>query len=156
MFPSEDQLGATSTQLQTKLAIFMGGRAAEELIFNEITTGAHNDIQQATRIARAMVTEYGMSEELGPINFGGEGEVFVGKDYSKVRNHSEETSQAIDKEVHSLITTAYNKAISILRSNIDILHKVATILLEKETLDKDEFETISMNVSATPINLGKA
>ena len=152
MFPSEDQLGATSVQLQSKLAVFMGGRAAEELIFNEITTGAHNDIQQATRIARAMVTEYGMSESLGPINFGGDGEVFVGKDYSKVRAFSEKTSQNIDNEVHSLINNAYTKAISILKTNVDILHNVANSLLEKETLNKEEFESLSLGVSkVTPL-----
>ena len=82
--------------------------------------------------------------------------VFVGKDYSKVRNHSEETSQAIDKEVHSLITSAYKKAINILQINIDVLHNVATILLEKETLDKDEFENLAMNVHTSSIHLGKA
>jgi cell division protease FtsH len=155
MYPSEDRLGATASQLQSKLAVFMGGRAAEELIFNEITTGAHNDIQQATRIARAMVTEYGMSIGLGPINFGGEGEVFVGKDYSRVRTHSEETSQMIDQEVHSLINNAYSKAMNILKTNIEILHKVANTLLEKETLNKEEFESISIGVrSAT--QLGQA
>ena len=156
MFPAEDQLGATATQLQTKLAVFMGGRAAEELIFDEITTGAHNDIQQATRIARAMVTEYGMSEELGPINFGGSGEVFVGRDYSKVRSHSEQTSQVIDKEVHSLINNAYIKAMDILKTNIEILHTVANTLLEKETLNKEEFEGLSVGIAASYTHFSKA
>ena len=83
MFPNEDQLGATTEQLNTKLIVFMGGRAAEEGIFNEITTGAQNDIQQATKIARAMVTEFGMSKAVGPMNLGGDGEVFVGRRLSQ-------------------------------------------------------------------------
>ena len=97
-----------------------------------------------------------MSENLGPINFGGDGEVFLGKDYSKVQSHSEQTSQTIDKEVHSLIETAYNNAISILRTNIDLLHQVASSLLEKETLDKDDFERLSQEIRTFSVNLNKA
>ena len=140
MFPNEDRLGATDIQLRTKLAVFMGGRAAEELVFNEITTGAQNDIQQATRIARAMVTEYGMSERLGPVNFGGQEEIFVGRNYGQVRDHSEETSQLIDSEVRTLLEDAYKIATQILTTNRELLNRIAERLLEKETLNHQEFQ----------------
>ncbi|MEC7985986.1 MAG: ATP-dependent zinc metalloprotease FtsH [Myxococcota bacterium] len=151
MFPDEDRLGATSLQLETRIAVCMGGRAAEELIFNEITTGAHNDLQQATRIARAMVTEYGMSSILGPVNFGGENEVFLGRDYSKVQNHSDETSRLIDNEIHNLLNEAYKRATTILNENKETLHLIAKSLLEKETLDKTEFDSLVGNLR---LNLG--
>ena len=142
MFPEGDQLGATSQQLSSKLAVFMGGRAAEELIFNEITTGAQNDIEQATKIARAMVTEYGMSDKLGPINVGGQGEVFVGRDYSKVTDVSEATSQIVDSEIRRLLDDAYAKATNILTKHKNILDQIATQLMEKETLNYDDFQKI--------------
>lgn len=147
MFPKEDQLGATTEQLNTKLVVYMGGRAAEEIIFSEITTGAQNDIQQATKIARAMVTEYGMSEAVGPINLSGDGEVFVGRDYSKKSNTSEHLSQMVDSEVKRLLENAYQSAKDIIHGNIDTLHSVAEHLLEKETIDKHEFEVLSENVT---------
>jgi cell division protease FtsH len=142
MFPDEDRLGATVKQLISRLTVFMGGRAAEELIFDEITTGAHNDIKQATRIARAMVTEYGMSESLGPINFGSQGEVFLGRDYSRVQNHSEHTSQLIDREIGRLLEEANSRASQILVENKHILSRIAEHLLEKETIDRAEFESL--------------
>ena len=120
----------------------MGGRAAEELIFNEITTGAQNDIEQATKIARAMVTEYGMSDKLGPINVGGQGEVFVGRDYSKVNDVSEATSQIVDSEIRRLLDDAYAKATNILTKHKNILDQIATQLMEKETLNYDDFQKI--------------
>ena len=147
MFPNEDQLGATTEQLNTKLVVYMGGRAAEEIIFSEITTGAQNDIQQATKIARAMVTEYGMSQAVGPINLSGDGEVFVGRDYSKKSNTSEHLSQMVDSEVKRLLENAYQSAKDIIHGNIDTLHSVAEHLLEKETIDKHEFEVLSENVT---------
>ena len=142
MFPNEDKLGATTEQLSTKLAVFMGGRAAEEIIFNEITTGAQNDIQQATKIARAMVTEFGMSEVIGPMNLAGEGEVFVGRDYSRVSQTSEHLAQLIDSEIKKLLEEAYSRAKTILKTNINLLHSVSEILLEKETINRTEFEDI--------------
>ena len=146
MFPKEDQLGATTEQLNTKLVVYMGGRAAEEIIFSEITTGAQNDIQQATKIARAMVTEYGMSETVGPINLSGEGEVFVGRDYSKKSNTSEHLAQMVDSEVKRLLENAYKSAKDIIHGNLDTLHTVAEHLLEKETINKHEFEVLAKNV----------
>ena len=146
MFPKGDQLGATTEQLNTKLIVFMGGRAAEEIIFNEITTGAQNDIQQATKIARAMVTEFGMSKAVGPMNLSGDGEVFVGRDYSKKSSTSEHLSQLVDSEVKKLLEDAYTQAKNIIESNLEILHSVANQLLETETINKDEFENLSQNV----------
>ena len=140
LFPDKEQLGATAQQLSTKIAVFMGGRAAEEIIFQEITTGAQNDLQQATRIARAMVTEYGMSSNLGPVNFGSNNEVFMGRDYSKVKGHSEHTSQMIDKEIRNMLDTAYSIAKKVLLDNKHILDRIALSLLEKETLNRDDFE----------------
>ena len=147
MFPKEDQLGATTEQLNTKLIVYMGGRAAEEIIFNEVTTGAQNDIQQATKIARAMVTEFGMSKAVGPMNLSGDGEVFVGRDYSKKSNTSEHLAQLVDSEVKKLLEEAYAQAKSIILGNIDTLHSVADQLLETETINKDEFESLAENVS---------
>jgi cell division protease FtsH len=146
MFPKEDQLGATTEQLNTKLIVYMGGRAAEEIIFNEITTGAQNDIQQATKIARAMVTEFGMSKAIGPMNLSGDGEVFVGRDYSKKSSTSEHLSQLVDSEVKKLLETAYSQAKAIIHGNIETLHSVANQLLEKETINKDEFEHLAESV----------
>lgn len=143
MFPDEESLGSTELQLQTRLAVYMGGRAAEEIIFEEITTGAHNDIQQATRIARAMITEFGMSESLGPVNLGSnKGEVFLGRDYSQTKGHSEHTAQMIDTEVRSFLDRAYSNAKNILQRNLHILHRTAERLLEIETLDGEEFEKL--------------
>ena len=146
MFPSEDKVGATAEQLATRLAVYMGGRAAEELIFNEITTGAQNDIQQATKIARAMVTEFGMSKVIGPMNVGGEEEVFVGRDYSRVSNTSEHLAQLIDSEIKKLLEEAYTKATNILQMNLQILHSLADKLLEKETIGKIEFDELAQHV----------
>ena len=146
MFPKGDQLGATTEQLNTKLIVFMGGRAAEEIIFNEITTGAQNDIQQATKIARAMVTEFGMSKAVGPINLSGDGEVFVGRDYSKKSSTSEHLAQLVDSEVKKLLEDAYTQAKNIIEGNLETLHSVANQLLETETINKDEFENLSQNV----------
>ncbi|MEC8381027.1 MAG: ATP-dependent zinc metalloprotease FtsH [Myxococcota bacterium] len=155
MFPDEDRLGSTQEQLKTRLAVYMGGRAAEEIIFEEITTGAHNDIQQATRIARAMITEFGMSDSLGPVNLGGQGEVFLGRDYSQTKGHSEHTAQLIDSEVRSFLDRAYTKAKSILQLNLPILHRIANRLLELETLDNDEFERLIAGLNTNDIAFAK-
>ena len=153
MFPEGDQLGATAEQLFTKLAIYMGGRAAEEIIFNEITTGAQNDIQQATKIARAMVTEFGMSAAVGPMSLGGEGEVFVGRDYSRVSQTSEHLSKLVDSEIKKLLEDAYLKATSILHTNITLLHTLSEFLLEKETINRTEFEALVTEIIAVPANI---
>lgn len=112
--------------------MFLGGRAAEEIVFGEITTGASNDIQRATALARNMVTKYGMSS-LGPIQFGDDNdEIFLGRDFVHARNYGEEIASAIDKEVKKIIDHAYEEAKRILLENIDILHKTVDLLLEKK------------------------
>ena len=108
-------------------------------MFKEITTGAHNDIKQATELARAMVTEYGMSDAIGPMNLSGQGEVFLGRDYSKVQSHSEHTSQLVDNEVRRLLEDAYTLASRILSENRHILESVSELLLDKETIGASEF-----------------
>lgn len=142
MLPNEDRLEATTDQLTARLAVAMGGRAAEEIIFKEITTGAHNDIKQATELARAMVTEYGMSEAIGPMNLSGQGEVFLGRDYSKVQSHSEDTSRLVDREVRKLLDEAYRLASKILNDNHHILERVSELLLDKETIGAKEFGSL--------------
>ena len=122
---------------------FLAGRAAEEIVFDTVTTGAANDIQQATRIARAMVTQYGMSDTLGPIQFGGSGnEVFIGRDWGQERNYGENVATIIDQEVNRIVTGAYQEAKRILKENMEILHATAKLLVEKEKVTGDEFRTL--------------
>ncbi|MFT5679560.1 MAG: cell division protease FtsH [Myxococcota bacterium] len=153
MLPDEDRLEATTDQLTARLAVAMGGRAAEEIIFKEITTGAHNDIKQATELARAMVTQYGMSEAIGPMNLSGQGEVFLGRDYSKVQAHSEDTSRLIDREVRRLLEDAYTLASKILNENNHILERVSELLLDKETLGSKEFGALVASLNPVEPNL---
>jgi cell division protease FtsH len=142
--PTEDRYGYSRTQLTSMLAYAMGGRAAEEIIFNEYSTGAQGDIKQATRVAHAIVCEYGMSDALGPVAWGERSEEpFLGKEFTrKDRDFSESTAQRIDDEVRRLVASGYDNARSILVQNLHILHKVAQVLLEKETIDGQEFERI--------------
>ncbi|MCD4778600.1 MAG: ATP-dependent zinc metalloprotease FtsH, partial [Desulfobacterales bacterium] len=121
-------------QLENELTVSFGGRVAEDIIFNRISTGAANDIKQATDIAQKMVRSWGMSEELGPLSYGkGEEQIFLGREISHPRDYSEETARKIDEEVTILIKNSYKRAKEILGENIDILHKLAELLLEKET-----------------------
>ena len=142
-FMPEERFGSTFKEFKCRLATAMGGRAAEKIILNEISTGASNDIKQASQIAQAMVTEYGMSKDLGPVNWGGgEGEVFLGRDFNKKAAYSESTAMRIDDEVRGLVMEGDQWATSILTTNIHILHKVAQLLLERETIDGDEFREV--------------
>ncbi len=121
----------------------MGGRAAEELVLNLQTTGAGNDIERATEIARKMVCEWGMSEKLGPLTFGKkEEQIFLGKEFSQHRDYSEETARLIDDEVRGLVTKSYEKAKDILQKNLPTLHQLAKTLLEKEVLDGQQIDRI--------------
>ncbi|MBZ4664430.1 MAG: ftsH [Caloramator sp.] len=141
--PEEDKHYASKTELIEEIVGLLGGRVAEKLVLNDISTGAKNDIERATNIARKMVTEYGMSDVLGPIEFGsGHEEVFLGRDFAKSRNYSEEVAALIDKEIKNIIHEAYERAENLLKENMNKLHKVAEALLEKEKLEADEFETI--------------
>jgi len=130
-------------QLENELTVSFGGRVAEDIIFNRISTGAANDIKQATDIAQKMVRSWGMSEELGPLSYGkGEEQVFLGREISHPRDYSEETARKIDEEVTILIKNSYKRAKEILKENIDILHKLAELLLEKETVKGDELDDL--------------
>jgi cell division protease FtsH len=141
--PSEDKQFMSKSEMEEQIISLLGGRVAEALVLGDISTGASNDIERASKIARSMVTKYGMSERLGAITFGsGQEEVFLGRDFAQQKNFSEETSGLIDEEVKRIIDTAYNKTVEILNQNMEKLHKVANVLLEKEKIDGEEFEEI--------------
>lgn len=141
--PEEDKNYATKTEMELRLVHMLGGRVAEQLVLGDISTGAQNDLDRVTRIARNMVTQYGMSERLGPMTYGtDEDEVFIGRDLARSRNYSEEIAAAIDQEMRRIVDKAYSQAEKLLSENIDKLHKVAEALLEKETLDAKEFEEL--------------
>lgn len=140
MMPKEETYFSSKKELLETITGLFAGRASEEITFNEITTGAHNDFERATKIARAMVTEYGMSD-LGPIQFEqNTGSVFLGRDYNKTRNFSDAVALEIDKEVRKILDECYNKAIKILKENKDLLKTIAEALLEHETLTKEEID----------------
>lgn len=144
--PDEDKTYHTKSQLIEDIIIALGGRAAEEIVLGEISTGAYSDLKHANGVARNMITKYGMSEDLGNLIFGDENdEVFIGRDFGHTRYYSEEVAAKIDKEVKSVIDTAYQKTVSILKENINRLHKVAEVLLEKEKIEGYEFEEIFAN-----------
>ena len=141
--PNEDKSFMSKGEMQENIISLLGGRVAEKLILDDISTGASNDIERATKIARAMVTQYGMSDRIGPMTLGvGQEEVFLGRDLAQSKEYSEETASVIDEEVKSIIDTAYKTAEEILRRNIDKLHAIAGVLLEKEKIGGDEFEAI--------------
>lgn len=144
MLPKEDRSYATRGELFDKLKTLLAGRVAEEVVLKEISTGAQNDIQRATQMARSMIMEYGMSKHLGPIAFGdsSDHQVFLGRDLNNQRNYSEEVASDIDREVRKLITTAYEECRILLSDNIDKLHDIAAALMDKETLDAEELEEI--------------
>lgn len=137
-----ESMSRNVSNFKSQIAMAMGGRAAEKMIFKEINTGASQDIKHATSIARAMVTRYGMSEALGPVDLAGEGEVFLGRDFGRRPTYSEDTAQLIDREVRKRVEEGLGWAQQILVANVHILHKVAGLLLEKETLDGDEFRRV--------------
>jgi len=141
--PKEDRYYLTRSELFDRVTQLLGGRVAEELALEEISTGAQNDLERATNVIRKMITEYGMSEELGPLTFGHKKEeVFLGRDIARDRNYSEEVASAIDREVRHFVDLCYNKAVTLLTENRDRLDKVAAALLEKETLEADEFKQL--------------
>ena len=141
--PKEDKYYVSKTEMYEDIVELLGGRVAEKLVLNDISTGASNDIERATGIARKMVTKYGMSEKLGPITFGSDqDEVFIGRDLAQSRNFSEHVAAQIDSEIKAIIDECYNKCYQLLEANIGKLHKVAQALLEKEKLDGPEFEEI--------------
>ena len=142
ILPKEDKYFQTKTEMEEKIIHLLGGRVAEKLTLHDISTGASNDIERATEIARAMVTKYGMSERIGPVNYSSSDEVFLGKDFSTRKNYSEEMAKEIDEEIRSIVETSFDRAEKLLSENIGKLHLVAGVLLELETLDAEQFEQL--------------
>jgi cell division protease FtsH len=139
VLPDEDKYSQTRSEMLDKLAYMLGGRAAEEMVFHDPTTGAGNDIEKATTLARAMVTQYGMTERLGAIKLGEtQGEPFLGRDMGHQRNYSEDVAAMIDDETKKLLATAHQEAFDILEENRDVLDALVLALLDRETLDKAE------------------
>lgn len=134
-------------QLENELAIAFGGRVAEEIVFNRISTGAANDIKQATDLAQQMVRSWGMSEELGPLSYAkNEEQIFLGREIAQHRDYSDETARKIDEEIQSLINKSYNRAKTVLNKNLDVLHKLAELLLEKETVLGKELDELILSL----------
>jgi cell division protease FtsH len=151
VLPDEDKYSTTRSEMLDKLAYMLGGRAAEELVFHDPTTGAANDIDKATSLARAMVTQYGMTERIGAVKFGEDNsEPFLGRDIGHTRNYSEEVAATVDAEVKALLTTAHQEAFDILVDNREVLDNLVLALLERETLDKNEVATIFQPIRRRP------
>lgn len=146
-----DDHHVTYAMLCDRIAMIMGGRIAEELIFNDISTGASNDISKATEIARKMVTEWGMSQKLGFMSTGGAQEVFLGRDYQSHNLYSEKTASEIDDEMKVLLSQNYNRAKEILSKNLTVLHEMSTLLLEKETIYKEEVDMLISGKTASEV-----
>ena len=143
MLPTEDRHYLTRSHLLDEITTLLGGRVSEDIVLKDISTGAQNDLERATTLVRKMITEYGMSEELGPLTFGRPQEqIFLGRDISRDRNYSEEVAFSIDKEARRIVEQCYQKAKQILEDNIHKLHLVATTLMEQETIEADEFEAL--------------
>ena len=141
--PEKDEMFLTKGRMMQDIMVSLGGRIAEEIIFDDITTGASSDIKKATKVARKMVTRYGMSDNIGVINYDDDDdEVFIGRDLAHAKNHSELVSGEIDKEVKEIISGCYQKAKAIIVENLSVLHKCADLLLEKEKISRDEFEAL--------------
>jgi len=139
VLPDQDKYSTTRSEILDKLAYMMGGRAAEEMVFHDPTTGASNDIEKATALARAMVTQYGMTERLGAIQLGKDNsEPFLGRDMGHSRNYSEDIAAIVDEETKKFLATAHQEAFDILVENRDVLDALVLALLDRETLDKEE------------------
>jgi cell division protease FtsH len=161
--PSEDRYLHSKSEFEDKIAGMLGGHVAEELVFGDTTTGASNDIEKATNLARAMVTQYGMSEKLGPLTFGKKEEmIFLGREISEQRNYSDEVAAKIDEEVREIIDRAYDRAKEALTAQRAVLDRLAGLLVEKETIEGEEFESLFAGVlpprskSPTPRRMGEA
>ncbi len=146
ILPEEDKYFMSKSEIIDEVIHLLGGRVAENIVLHDISTGAENDLERATSLVRKMVTEYGMSDNLGPMVYGSDrDEIFIGKDLGRQRNYSEEVAASIDKEMRRIIEECYKKAEMLLRENINRLHSVARALIEKEKLNKDEFEEVFAN-----------
>ena len=144
--PEKDEMFNTKGKMLQQIVVGLGGRVAEEIIFDDITTGASQDIKQSTALARAMVTKYGFSEKVGLINYGSdEDEVFIGRDLAHTRTYGEGVATVIDEEIKRIIDECYAKARSIINEHKAILDKCAEILIEKEKITREEFEALFDN-----------
>lgn len=152
VLPEEDKYSTTRSEMLDQLAYMLGGRAAEEMIFHDPTTGASNDIEKATAVARKMVMQFGMSERLGAVRYGNDtGEVFMGRDMGHTRDYSEDVAAAIDEEVRTFIDIAHHEAFDILQENREVLDALVVELLEKETLNREEVERIFAPLNRRPV-----
>lgn len=143
--PTEDKYSEYKSGLKEEIAMLLGGRVAEKIIYGDISGGASNDIQRATQIAKKMVTKLGMSDALGPIVYGSghsDDEVFLGRDFNNNRDYSEETAKLIDDEIHAIIDEAFKLCEKVLNENIDKLHFIAEYLVGHEVMDEDQFKTV--------------
>jgi cell division protease FtsH len=151
--PSEEFHSKSKEYFEDQLVVLLAGRAAEKIVFNVLSTGASNDLMRASQISRKMVCEWGMSEVIGPVTFNHDNdEVFLGRDFQKTRDHSEETAQVIDSEVRRILTKAQERAEELLAENIDTLHKISKILLEREILDGEELDMLVKGEELPPIS----
>ena len=147
--PERDEMFNTKGKMLQDIMVDLGGRIAEELVFDDITTGASQDIKVATRIARSMVTKYGFSSTIGMVNYDNDDdEVFIGRDLAHTRSYSENVANKIDEEVQAIIAKCYEDAKKIVNDNIEILHKCAALLIEKERITREEFEALFTEVNA--------
>ncbi|MDR0498284.1 MAG: ATP-dependent zinc metalloprotease FtsH [Holophagales bacterium] len=152
LLPERDRYNTTKDYMEAQISFAMGGRLAEEIFFGQLSTGASNDIQQATKMARSMVAEYGMSEKVGPLNYGaGQHEIFLGRDFTQQRDMSEETARLIDGEVRDVVLRNYQRAKDIIEAKKDRLIAVAEALLERETLDSAEVQMIMNGENLPPV-----
>jgi cell division protease FtsH len=150
--PAEERHNHSKKQLEDRLCHAMGGRAAELLVFNHLTTGAANDLEQSTNIARSMVTRFGMSDKLGPLTFGKrEDMIFLGKEITSSKDYSEQTAMLIDGEVRGIVERAHELAMRLLRENMDKLHLLANALLERETIDGDQMDRLLRGEKLEPL-----
>ena len=140
--PQKDEMFLTRGKMLERIQVCLGGRIAEELILEDVTTGAVQDIKQATQIAKAMVTKYGMSSEMGMISYSDDDEVFIGRDFAQAKGFSEMTAASIDKEIKLIIDDCYQKAKAIILDHMDVLHRCANLLIEKEKIGREEFESL--------------
>ena len=149
--PEKDEMFMTKGRMKEDIMVLLGGRIAEEIVFDDITTGASSDIKKATKEARKMVTRYGMSENIGVINYDDDDdEVFIGRDLAHTRSHSEYMTGEIDKEVKVIVDECYQKATEIILENRNVLEKCAALLLEKEKINREEFEELFSVVYPQP------
>lgn len=150
--PTEERYYSIKSEMENEIVILLGGRLAEKLVLGDISTGAQNDLSRVTKIARNMVTSYGMSDNLGSMTYGsGDQEVFIGKDLARARDYSEDIAAAIDKEMRTIVDEAYERAEKLLSENLDKLHEIAKALLERETLNAKEFEMVFVGEELPPM-----